>query len=139
MDKENESVNEENTSTNQVSQRWFIDLDWHQQSNRSFVVLAQGRLCPKCQKRLKGEISAADLLTTIKDCCSKTPNFITDKLPILESIFRLFLTNGNQPLDLEELGRQLSEWRGGDTYRTSAEMLSRLLASDQYYGLRQIL
>ncbi|GAI07324.1 unnamed protein product, partial [marine sediment metagenome] len=47
---------------------------------------------------------AADLLTTIKDCCSKTPGFITDKLPILGSIFRLFLANGNQPLDVEELG-----------------------------------
>ena len=131
-------VDKENTNTNQVSPHWFIDLDWHQQSNRSFFTLAQGCLCPKCQERLKGEISAADLLTTIKDCCSKTPNFITGKLPILESIFRLFLTNGNQPLDLEELGRQLSEWRGGDTYRTSAEILSRLLSSDQYYGLRQI-
>ena len=131
-------VDKENTSTNQVSPRWFIDLDWHQQSNRSFFALAQGCLCPKCQERLKREISAADLLATIKDCCSKTPNFITGQLPILESIFRLFLTNSNQPLDLEELGRQLSEWRGGDTYRTSAEILSRLLASDQYYGLRQI-
>ena len=137
MDKEDASVNEENTSTNQASRRWFIDLDWHQQSNRSFFTLAQGCLCSKCQERLKGEISAADLLTTIKDCCSKTPNFITGKLPIFESIFRLFLANGNQPLDLEELGRQLSEWRGGDTYRTSVEILSRLLASDQYYGLRQ--
>jgi len=131
-------MNKEDTSTNQVSQRWFIDLDWHQQSNRSFFALAQGCLCPKCQERLKGEISAADLLTTIKDCCSKTPDFITGSLPILESVFRLFLANGNQPLDLEELGRQLSEWRGGDTYRTSAEILSRLLASDQHYGLRQI-
>ena len=131
-------MDKEDTSTNQVSPRWFIDLDWHQQSNRSFFALAQGCLCPKCQERLKGEISAADLLTTIKGCCSKTPNFITDKLPILESIFRLFLANGNQPLDLEELGRQLSEWRGGDTYRTSIEILSRLLVSDQYYGLRQI-
>ncbi|GAH99783.1 unnamed protein product, partial [marine sediment metagenome] len=46
--------------------------------------------------------------------------------------------NGNQPLDLEELGRQLSEWRGRDTYRTSAGILSRLLKSDQYYGLRQV-
>ena len=131
-------MDKEDTSTNQVSQRWFIDLDWHQQSNRSFFALAQGCLCPKCQERLKGEISAADLLTTIKDCCSKTPDFITGSLPILESVFRLFLANGNQPLDLEELGRQLSEWRGGDTYRTSAEILSRLLASDQHYGLRQI-
>jgi len=131
-------VDKEDISTNQASPRWFIDLDWYQQSNCSFFALAQGCLCPKCQERLKGEISAVDLLTTIKDCCSETPNFITGKLPILESIFRLFLANGNQPLDLEELGRQLSEWRGGDTYRTSTEILSRLLASDQYYGLRQI-
>ncbi len=131
-------MDKEDTGTNQVSPRWFIDLDWHEQSNCSFFALAQGCLCPKCQKRLKGEISAADLLTTIKGCCSKPPNFITGKMPILESIFRLFLTNGNQSLDLEELGRQLSEWRGGDTYCTSAEILSRLLASDQYYGLRQI-
>jgi len=131
-------VDKEDTSTNQVSPRWFCDVDLHQKSNRSFFALAQGCLCPKCQKRLKGEISAADFLTTIKDCCSKTHNFITGKLSILESIFRLFLANGNQPLDLEELGRQLSEWRGGDTYRTSAAILSRLLASDQYYGLRQI-
>ena len=131
-------MDKEDTSTNQVSPRWFIDLDWHQQNNRSFLTLAQGCLCPKCQKRRKGEISAADLLATVKKCCSKTPDFITGKLPILESIFRLFLANGNQPLDLEELGRQLSEWRGGDTYRTSVEILSRLFASDQYYGLRPV-
>ena len=131
-------MDKEDTNTNQVSPRWFIDLDWHQQNNRSFLALAQGCLCSKCQKRRKKEISAEDLLATIKDCCSKTPDFITDKLPILESIFRLFLANGNQPLALEELGRQLSEWRGGDTYRTSAEILSRLLAGDQYYGLRPV-
>jgi hypothetical protein len=105
----NNSIDKEDTGTNQVSPRWFIDLDWHQQNNCSFFVLAQGRLCPKCQERLKGEISAADLLTTIKDCCSQTPNFITGELPILESIFRLFLANGNQLLDLEEMGKQLSE------------------------------
>lgn len=134
----NNSVDKEDMGTNQVSPRWFIDLDWHQQSNYSFFALAQGCLCPKCRERLKGEISAADLLTTIKDCCSNAPRFITGEMPILESIFRLFLANGNQPLDLEELGRQLSEWRGGDTYRTSVEILSRLLGSDQYYGLRQI-
>ncbi len=77
-------------------------------------------------------------MTTIKDCCSKTPGFITGELPILESIFRLFLANGNQPLDLEELGRQLSDWRGGNTYGTSPEILFRLLNKDQYYGLRQV-
>jgi len=131
----------EDISTKQVTPRYFIDLDWYQQNSRSFLAMAQGRLCPKCQKRLKageGEILAADLIATIGDCCSRTPGFITRELPILESIFRLLLANGNQPLDLEELGKQLSEWRGGDTYCTSAEILSRLLRNDQYYGLRQV-
>ena len=131
----------EDIDTDQIKSRWFIDLDGYWRNNRSLLTLAQGCLCPKCWERLKvggGEISAADLVANIRDCCSKTPGFITGELPILESIFRLFLANGNQPLDLEELGEQLNEWRGGDTYRTSVEVLSRLLESDQYYGLRQL-
>jgi len=127
-------VNKTDAGTDQPGPAWFIDLDWCEQNNRSFSTLAQNYLCPECSKRLKGEISAADLLSAIKDCCSKKSGFITDELPVLESIFRLFLANGNQPLDLEELGKQLSEWRGGDAYRTSAEILSRLFQSDQYYG-----
>jgi len=94
-----------------------------------------------CRERLKSggaEISASELLSTIKDCCSKTPGFITRKLPILESIFRLFLANGNQPLDLEELSEKLRELLEGDTRRTSTEVLSRLLSHDRYYGLRQV-
>jgi len=128
-------------STEQVTPRYFIDLDWCQQNNRSFSALAQSCLCPNCRERLKAgerEIPAVDLIAAIRDCCSKTPEFITRQLPVLESIFRLFLANGNQPLDLEELGKQLSEWRGGDTYCTSAEILSRLLRNEQYYGLRQV-
>ena len=132
-------MNRENISIDQSSPRWFIDLDWLEQHNRSFLTLAQSCLCPKCRERLRGvEIPAADLLSNIEDCCSKTPGFITDLLPILESVFRLFLASGNQPLDLEELGNKLREWRGGDTYRTSAEILSRLLNNGQYYGLRQV-
>lgn len=134
-------MNREDIDTEQVRPRWFIELDWYQPSNRSFSALAQGCLCPKCRKRLRGkegEISAADLLSNIKDCCSKTPDFVTSKLPILESVFRLFLANGNQPLDLEELGQQLGERRGGDASRTSIEVLSHLLKSDQYYGLREV-
>ena len=131
-------MDKEDIGIDQVRPGWFIDLDWFQQNNRSFFALAQSCLCPKCREELRGEISAADLVTTIKDCCSTNPGFVTGELPILASIFRLFLANGNQPLDLEELGKQLSEWRGRDTYRTSAEILSRLLQRDQYYGLRQV-
>ena len=79
-----------------------------------------------------------DLLVAINDCCSQKPRFITSETPILESVFRFFLASGNQPLELEELSKQVSEWRGGDSYRTSVEMLSRLLERDRYYGLRQV-
>jgi len=131
----------EEVSTEESHFLWFIDLNWLKLNTRSFLPLAQAGLCPKCRQRLgegEGEPSVDDLLSSLRDCCSKTPEFITPNLPILESVFRLFLANGNQPLDLEELGKQLSEWRGGDTFRTSAEMLFRLLSSDQYYGIKPV-
>ncbi|MFC1915247.1 hypothetical protein ACFLW4_00915 [Chloroflexota bacterium] len=131
----------EDISTEHPKPRWFINLDWYQQNNRSFSALAQGYLCANCRKQLRSEgkeLSTAELLSTIKDCCSNVPGFITGRLPILESIFRLFLANGNQLLTLEELGKQLSEQRDGDTARTSEEILSRLLKSDQYYGLQLV-
>jgi len=126
-------------TNNQQTQRWFIDLGWLEQHNRSFFTLVQDSLCSKCTERLrkgKKQFSPTDLIPNIRNCCSKTPEFITNKAPVLYSIFRLFLANGNQPLSLEELSKKLAEWRGGDTQRTSVEVLSRLLSHDQYYGLK---
>ena len=131
----------EGITADQPELRWCIDLDWYRQNNRSFVSLAQSYLCPKCAKELsegrKG-ITESVLLSTIKDCCSRLPGFISGDSPILESILCIFLANGNQTLATEELGTQLSEWRGSDTYRTSPEMLTSLLKSDCYYGLREV-
>jgi len=77
------------------------------------------------------------LVNTIKGCCAKTADFTSGKLPVLENIFRLFLANGNQPLDAEEMAKQLRERRGGDARPTPAEVLSRLLQDERYYGIRQ--
>lgn len=119
-------------------ERWFIDLEWLERNGRSFSVLARGCLCPDCRQRLeegKESISAAELPAHIKDCCSRAPDFITAGSPLSESVFRLLLANGNQPLGLKELTNQLAERRGA-AQRVGAELLSRLLESDQYYGLR---
>ena len=130
---------EEDTNAEQPTRRlWFINLNWFTQNNRSFSALARGYLCPACLERLKlpsAEITPGDLLGAISDCCAKKPGFIHGDLPILESVFRLFLAKRNQPLDLEELSRQLNERRGGNGYRTSPVVLSRLLESDRHYGL----
>ena len=131
---------EEITSDEPIKTCWVIALDWFQQNDRSISALIENCLCPKCAKQLSAEgkeNSPEALMSAIQNCCSHAPGFVNERLPILESIFRLFLSNGNQPIALEELGQQLSQLRGGDPYRTSPETLLRLLKSDRYYGLQE--
>jgi len=133
--------NEEDLNNERRGQRWFIDFTWYQQNNRSPLTLIKHCLCHKCQEQFgagEPEVSITDIIANIKDCCCQDSNFITGRLPILEGVFRLILANGNQPLDLEEIGSRLRERLGGDTYRTSPELLSRLLENDRHYGLRQV-
>jgi len=89
-------------------------------------------------KEEEGEISADRILSAMGSCCSQTPSFVTPDLPVLASIFRLLLAGGNQPLELEELSRQLYTWYRGSLRKTSADILYRLLCSDCYYGFRQV-
>jgi hypothetical protein len=131
----------EEVNIEQEEPRWAIDPDWLEVNNRSLLALVRSALCSKCSKKLdyeKKRDSLDDLMTTIKECCSNASDYINGALPIMESAFRLFLANGNQALDIIELGRQLSERRGVDTYRTSVEILSRLLKYDEYYGIRPV-
>ena len=119
--------------------RWAIDLNWLKTNKRSFSTLAGDKLCAKCRKKLKaetGEVKPAELLKTIQSCCSKNNDFITPGLPFQESIFRVFLANGNKPMTLEELGQQLVHRRGADTSRTTVTFLSRMIQNDDYYGIK---
>jgi hypothetical protein len=119
--------------------QWAIDLNWLKNNNRSFHILARGVLCPKCRKKLNVdtiEAKPADLIKAVHECCAKTDNFITPNLPFQESIFRIFLANGNKPLKLEELGEQLTKRRGADMHRTSVAFLLRLIQNDDYYGIK---
>jgi hypothetical protein len=130
----------EKLAPEQTLSRWFVDLAWYEQNNRSFLNLAQQGLCAKCVEKLgkkKKKHTQNDIITTIKDCCSKSPEFITSKMPLLESIFRVILANGNEPMDIEEIGKQLTESRG-DAYSLSAQTLTRLLENDRWYGFKQV-
>jgi hypothetical protein len=120
--------------------RWAIALDWFGMNQRSAAALVKDHLCPGCSKRLydKKEPSLKVLLETVHHCCSKAPEFISDKMPITESAFRLFLSNGNRPLTLKELSSELGKVRFVDVYRTSPELLSRILKNDSFYGIQEI-
>src|SRR5688500_4509972 len=106
--------------------RFFIDLGWYDQNGRSFRAMAQGRFCPSCQAKIGTkteerlptvdkksnrvvyevrEVAYGDQpMAAIRGCCSKQRNYITPETPVLESIYRVFLANGNQPATLERVG-----------------------------------
>lgn len=118
---------------------WSIDLGWFPRNNRSFSAIATDYLCPDCRKRLdlaSAQTADAKLLTAISGCCARAPGFISRGSPLRENIFRLFLAEGNQNLDPEQLAQKLNERCGGRP--TSPDTLHRLLASDNFYGLCQV-
>jgi hypothetical protein len=130
-----------NSEVEQSQTEWFIDIDWVERNGRSLSALAWGCLCPECLKRYKSEtglVTTDKLLKSIKDCCSKSSGYVNPTMPILESVFRLMLANGNKPLTLDDIMRQLGERWGISIYRVSTETLRALLNRDQYYGLNPV-
>jgi hypothetical protein len=130
-------MTKDDIANEQSSMRWYIDSEWYPQHGRSISILLKSCLCQECRKKLDEEGSQASdtkLTKRIRECCGRSPDFITGQTPIMESIFRFFIASGNEPVTVEKLGKRLSEWRGGDISRTSPEALLRLLKNDRYYG-----
>ncbi len=132
------STEKEAMAPAQPKEKWFIDLDWLEKHHRSIKVMTESYLCAKCRKRSsqKKEVSIQNLISMIASCCGQDATFINGQQPIMESIFRIFLATGNKPLEIDQIGKELNN-RRGDTYRTSPEILARLLKNDRYYGFRQ--
>jgi hypothetical protein len=129
------------SETQQSKEKWFIDKDWFRINNRSLSILSRGCLCPECLKRFNQDtrsVSDDKLIKSIKDCCSRTPGYISATTPILECVFRIILANGNTPLPLEDIMRQLGERWGVSIYRVSEPVLYTLLNNDRYYGLSRM-
>jgi hypothetical protein len=125
-------------SDGQGRMRWFIDADWLERHDRSLLGMAQGCLCADCvakQKKAKKPPTASGVIATITSCCAHKPDFIPNRMPLMESIFHIFLANGNEPLDLGEIGSQLAGWRGNN-FCISESTLFKLLTTDRYYGIR---
>lgn len=127
-------------SLDYIKTHWFIDLEWFEHNNRSINVLLEHLLCDRCLssiKKTKNASSVSEFISAIRDCFDHNPNYINDRLPILEIVFRLILMSGNQPSELRLIAEQISKLRGGNPH-TWAELLSRLLVNDQFYGFKPV-
>jgi hypothetical protein len=78
-------------------------------------------------------------MAVIRSCCSKQRNYITPETPLLESIYRVFLANGNQPATLERVREQLGDWVSvrERPHGYASELVERLIERDRRYGLRE--
>jgi hypothetical protein len=119
--------------------KYYIDLDWYREQERSFVLLATSRLCPSSQKK-KIPKSDTALMNTLKQCCSKSEQYITLDMTLTESIFRLLLANGNNPMSLEQMQTKLLQHAGDVTGSRdiSIPKLKLVIDNDRYYGMTSI-
>jgi hypothetical protein len=125
----------------QTEDKWVIDIDWLEANDRSFSVMVSNYLCAKCRKKLKldrVESRPEDILKSIKTCCSRGDEFLSPTLPLQESVFRVLLANGNKGLTSDEINLDLGNRRGIDVYRTSPELLTRLMENDRHYGFKAV-
>jgi len=141
--------------------RYYVDIGWYDQHNRSFRTVAQGRFCQSCLGKIgtvtEERVPTVDKKTNrvvyevqqvrygeqpmavIRSCCSKQRNYITPETPVVEAIYRVFLANGNQPATLERVREQLGDWISlrERPHNYAPEMLERLIRNDHRYGLRE--
>ncbi len=125
--------------------RFHIDTDWWVEQGRDIRVYVRNLLCDDCSKALAtmpldsmidsvdpetGEVHQVDALwDSLLTCCSKKPGFIDDNVPIVDGIFRVFVSNGNKPLSIRELHAYVS-------HRSPEVLLRTLTAGDVYLGIR---
>jgi len=129
-----------------VDTKFHIDLNWWQRQNKDIRVFLQDILCEECRAGLDlnheqtvdmidpdtAEVQRVDAMwEAIRACCSLKPGYITIDTPLLESIFRVFLANGNKPLSVRELHERLN--------KKPAETMLRLLTKGRVYlGIRPV-
>ena len=65
------------------------------------------------------EVARVDALwQSLRTHCSQRPDFIGDNTPLTDAVFRVFLTNGNEPLSAVELQEILGRYTPETILRT---------------------
>ena len=126
---------------------FHIDFDWWRQHDRDWRVYLRNFLCPEHQQAFAdldtseqvdwvdpdtAEVQLVDGLQNILIMhCAKQQSFITQHTTLVDSVFRIFLANGNIPMTPDELADELG--------RDPRVILKTLSGPRVYKGLRPCL
>jgi hypothetical protein len=130
-----------------IHTHFHIDFDWWSKNDREWRVYLRNYLCPEHQEAFENvdffdkvdwidpdtaEVQPVDGLQHILIThCAKQNTFITQQNTLVDSVFRLFLANGNSPLSPAELAEELGR---------DANIILRTLSGLRVYkGLRPCL
>jgi len=124
-----------------VETKFHIDFSWWDKQNKDIRVFMRELLCPESLEAVSASppeqlVDVLDMETAevtqvdptweaIRACCSQRPDYITADTPLLDSIFRTFLANGNRPLSVLELHHRLD--------KKPPEVILRMLTKGQVY------
>jgi hypothetical protein len=126
--------------------KFHIDYSWFEENGQDVRVLTYKCLTAEQQERvgapgqsemydyvdeMTGEVQVFDqVIQIIRSENAHDPNFVTQRTPVFEAAFRLFLLNNNQPLTAVDLA--------GEMRRKPSEVLSQLSGRSVYNGIRPI-
>ncbi len=104
---------------------FHIDFEWWKEHDNNWRVFLFSCLCPEHQAAFNdqdadamidwidpetAEIRQVDgLQSTLMDHCARQENFVTENTAMVDAIFRIFLSNGNSPLNAEELSDKIGK------------------------------
>lgn len=129
-----------------VNTPFHIDFSWLETKEENWRMVLGSYLCEKHSTAFSGEnasnvlIDSVDpntgevtqsdqLLDFLMTHCSQQEGFIPDNGPLTDSIFRLFLSNGNQPLTSMEMS---------DIFERPADTILKTLTGRIYRGIRPL-
>ncbi len=123
-----------------------IDFEWWKNHDRDWRVYLRSFLCDEHQAIFENlnndetidwvdpntaEVSQVDgLQHVLITHCARQESFLTDKMALVDSVFRVFLSNGNKPLNANELGEIL--------HRPAETILRTFSGIRVYKGIRPI-
>jgi hypothetical protein len=130
-----------------LANRFHIDYSWWQRNEREWRVYLLSHLCPEHRAALEslpadslldwvdpdtGEVRRIDgIQHALITHCSLQPDYISPTTSLVDSVFRVFLANGNTPLTAAELAERIN--------RPATTILKTLSGNRVYKGILPIL
>ncbi len=128
--------------------KFHIDFNWWESLENNLRSSLIEHACPECREMVEldptpkymdwidpetGQVFEIDQLWyLVRQKCSDDPYYISDTLPLIGAIFRLFIANNNTPLTPIEIHHQLAQ--------KSPNVILKIIGGRQVYkGLRAVM